>query len=351
MVVYVSGFAISILFIKLAQRYSTKGISFLSLSFLALLIPCCIAGWRALTIGTDINVYAAPMFNIAKSSKSLNDFLNTTWYMVYTKKTISDIELGYDLLVYISAKVFGSIQALLFLTEVLVIVPVYTALVKMRKQIPTWVGMLTFYLMYYNLSLNIMRQSIAMSFILLAFSYLFVESRKGFIIYFGTAVLFHKSALLGIIILIIYLYLVKERSMKNYFLHVHVQKAVTRGGTHKLMIITAIGISAIVFYQTIISVLNRLELSFYARYMLGGVSFLPKQVIIRLPFLLFAIMVWKVLKDIKLSLFYVAMVIVDILLSQLAGADAQTMRVSMFFGIFRVFFAPTLYAEAPKGSG
>mgnify|MGYP001021134194 CR=1 FL=1 len=211
MIVYIFGFSLSLLLIGLAQRYKTKDIRFQVLSFFALLIPCFIAGLRDLTIGTDVNVYASPMFDIAKSSSSLKSFLNTTWYMVYVK--ISDIEMGYDVLVFVTAKVFGSVQSLLFLTEMLVVVPVYVALVKMRKQLPIWVGMLTFYLMYFNLSLNIMRQSIAMAFLLLAFSYLFNESRKGFVVSFIIAVCFHTSAFLGIIVFAIYLYVVKDRKM------------------------------------------------------------------------------------------------------------------------------------------
>ncbi len=356
MIVYIFGFSLSLLLIGLAQRYKTKDIRFQVLSFFALLIPCFIAGLRDLTIGTDVNVYASPMFDIAKSSSSLKSFLNTTWYMVYVKKTISDIEMGYDVLVFVTAKVFGSVQSLLFLTEMLVVVPVYVALVKMRKQLPIWVGMLTFYLMYFNLSLNIMRQSIAMAFLLLAFSYLFNESRKGFVVSFIIAVCFHTSAFLGIIVFAIYLYVVKDRKMSFHILHKHIRikqrtGKISRDGTHKLILITAIGVFAIVFYQILISVLNNLGLSVYTRYLIGGVAFLPKQIVVRLPFILFAMMAWKVLEENTLSLFYMAMVIVDILLSQLAGTEAQTMRVSMFFGMFRMFFAPILYVEAPKKNG
>lgn len=359
--VYIAGFTLSTFLVRLAQQYSvkTKDIRFLVLSFLAMLIPCYIAGCRALTIGTDVEVYASPMFDIAKGSDSFENFLNTTWYMVYVKKSISDIELGYNIIVYIAAKVFGSVQVLLFLTEVLVIVPVYIALVKMRKQLPMWVGVLTFYLMYYNLSLNIMRQSIGMAFILLAFSYLFNESKKGFVICFLIAFLFHKTSLLGIVVLFIYLYMVKERSLKSQSSLLCVQtvtrniytkkgKVVIGIGTHKLMIITVIGILTIVFYQIVISVLDKLGFSFYTRYLLGGVSYLPKQIIVRLPFLIIAMLVWKVLKENKLSLFYVALVIIDILMSQLAGADVQAIRVAMFFGIFNVFLVPMLYLAAPK---
>lgn len=334
MTIYIIAFLISILFIYWAERYNERDIRFLLCSFVAILIPCVVAGLRDISIGTDVKVYAEPMLKIAKDTNSFQEFYHTTWYMAYVRKSISDIELGYDLLVYITAKFFGSVQVLLFFTSILIIVPIYKSLLNIRNKIPIWLGMTVFYLMFYNTSLNIMRQFIAMAFMLLAFSELF-NGRKGkFYAYSIVALLFHMSALLIIVLYVLYRYLTASKLMD-----------MERNANRKTILVFFIGIGTLIFYQVISRLLERFGLAIYTRYLLNGLMFLPLQIILRIPFLFLALVYWRVLKKDSTSLFCVGIILLDTIYSQLAGMESQTIRISMYFAMFRVIFVPVVFSK------
>lgn len=67
-----------------------------------------------------------------------------------------------------------------------------------------WLGMLVFYTLFYNESLNIIRQWMAMSVLIYGFKYL-VEQRWGsYLLCILFATTFHSSGLVGILLLLVY---------------------------------------------------------------------------------------------------------------------------------------------------
>lgn len=196
--IYIVVFIISLFCIKLACkfRYSSKSL-FILLSLIGLLIPCLLAAFRDLSIGTDVKIYVERIFEAAFN---YDDFY--TFYL-YPNSTVRDIL--YLLVNYICSKISPEISLLFFVNEVLVIIPIYIALLKSNKNSNSIViGMLIFYLFFYNATFNMARQSIALSFSILALSYLNNKQSKYFFIYSVISCLFHSSAIVLFPIYLIY---------------------------------------------------------------------------------------------------------------------------------------------------
>lgn len=178
-------------------------------SVFAILLPCFLAQMRDVSVGTDIKGYVLPNYNIARNCKSFTLFYSVEY---------SKVELLFSVLIYIGAKI-GNIGVTFFLIEFLTIFPIYYVLYKRREKASMTMGMLLFYFLFYNFSFSGMRQSIAMSFMLLAF-YMITNDRKlKSLIYAIIAALFHSSAILiiPIYILISYIYKSPEKKRKKFY--------------------------------------------------------------------------------------------------------------------------------------
>ena len=174
---------------------NTRSILF---SIIAFSIPCILAGMRSTDVGTDTHGYALIWFNKALLS---NDFSSLLYY---TRSSDSQVGILYVLLVYISARLSSDIGVLLFLTQLLMLVPIYYSLYLKRNKFPMWMSLIAYYLIFYNDGLNVMRQGIAIAFLFLAFSLYEQHQYKSTIIFSVIAVLFHFSMvfIMGIYLLV-----------------------------------------------------------------------------------------------------------------------------------------------------
>lgn len=197
--IYLSVFFSSLICVALAEncfkasdkKYSrkNKGLGVL-FSITALLIPCMLAALRDITVGNDIQVYLLPNYIIAGSCRSFRQFYNAQYPAT---------ELLFSLLIYIGGR-FHNIGITFFLIEMLTILPIYLVLYYRRKDLSMVMGMGLFFLLFYNFSLSGMRQSIAMSILLLSYYYIWQGNKKKAAIYGFIALLFHNSAILMILI-------------------------------------------------------------------------------------------------------------------------------------------------------
>ena len=171
--VYIICFLISSLFFWLSEKQKKNTVFFASI---AIFIPCFLAGIRADSVGTDVSVYLEPMILNAKSAQNFQSYLLSSWQQGWVVRGVNDIEIGFSFLVYSIIKLFNSRHVLQFVIQALTIIPIYIGLVK-RKEKNLWIGMLVYFCFFYNISLNIMRQAIAMAFVFCAFQYL-MEKKK-----------------------------------------------------------------------------------------------------------------------------------------------------------------------------
>lgn len=168
------------------QEKKRKGIFFL---LIALFIPCFIAGARALTVGRDVQSYFLVLFN---------GFIRGESFFTVTAR--ANVEFGYSLLIYISS-IFKNISVSLFITQLFICFPIYLLAYKKRQTYSITFIIFIFLITLYSLSFNLLRQAIAISFIIYGIS-LYEEKNKKWIIYFLLAVSFHYSAIICLLMVL-----------------------------------------------------------------------------------------------------------------------------------------------------
>ena len=204
--IYIITFIISIVFFMLAEKvkYKNKKV-FIFLTFIGILFPCLLSALRDTAIGTDVKVYVEKWFQQARYSDGFFDFcseVNCTEYL-------------YLVLTYICAKISKEIYVLFFMIQFLNIIPLVITFNKLENKINVPFAMLLYYLFFYNMSLNLARQSIAISILILGTAYLLCDNKKNFLILLIIAIGFHSSAILGVFVYIIYI----TSNKKNYFIY------------------------------------------------------------------------------------------------------------------------------------
>lgn len=344
MAVYLIGFALSTFLIAISEKKRTQ--IFAVASVLALLIPCLIAAWRADHVGTDVMVYASPLTDTAIVSDGLKDFLASFWSIGYRNKFVSEFELGYSLMVFVISKLTNSLPTVLFVTQALIITPIYLALARNRKKAPVWLGMLVFYLLFYNATLNMMRQWIAHAFMLLAFQ-LMTEKRYGWTTILSViSFSFHYSALLMVPIYMVY-----------WFLNLPHRLAFQQGDlritirTLWALLISFVALVVIFNLDLILRIFSTLGIDRFNNYLEGNrISLLISQIVMRLPPLVLVLWNWKYLrKETRCAAFFLTMLLLDMVAAQLISVDVYAFRIGHYFQQFTILIAPALFACRKKG--
>lgn len=200
MAIYLVCFLISSVLLARAERYRNK----LHKKFviaMAILIPAVLAGCRDSSIGTDVAGYGIRNFNYAHASSSFPQYFDHYKYSIMAEPL-------YHLLVYITSRFFDNYHWGLFGYNLLMVVFAYLGVHKYHKimNTPIGVSMALYYLALYNISLNIMRQCIAVSIVFWATSYLFEEKYAKFAVIVLLGVGFHSSAIMGFLFWPMYLF-------------------------------------------------------------------------------------------------------------------------------------------------
>ena len=155
---------------------------------LAVFLPIFIASVRANEVGVDMLAYVIPWYN---SASKFDSFWKFCEYCVDSK------EYFYYALIYFPSRIFGSLFPSLFIQQILIMYGVVSALLYFKRtyKIQLTYAYALYLFFYYNESLCIMRQSIAVSFGLFALTFLLEEKVKKFILCSVIAFLFHNSIL------------------------------------------------------------------------------------------------------------------------------------------------------------
>ncbi|MBR3263912.1 EpsG family protein [Candidatus Saccharibacteria bacterium] len=169
MIIYLIVFAISLALIFEGLKNGKKK-KLLSVFLIAagIILPCLLAAFRNVSIGTDTNGYVSGLFNIAMQTDDLGEYYDSarTWY------GISDFI--YLTVNFLAAHLFGSFSVFLFVVELLIILPIFFALKKYGKTNNViLLGLGLFFLFEYNVSFNMTRQCLALSFVILMVSLLY----------------------------------------------------------------------------------------------------------------------------------------------------------------------------------
>ncbi len=335
MAVYLLGFALSLGLMVLAQKKRTT--TFFILSGIALLIPCLIAGLRARQIGTDVMVYVKQLTQSAIISDDLGDYFRTYWFHDWKNFYVKDYDLGFSLLIYVVGRLTNNLGCVLFVIQAVMALPIYIALSRNRRTVPIWIGMLVYYLMFYNSSLNIMRQWSAMSFLLLGFQMLTEKKTWLAALFTAIAFFFHSTAIIAIPLYGIYWLLNRLDGIE--FAHNRLRLSAP------MLVVLALGFLSVVALFSmplILKILALVGLSRFSNYLEGNqMGIVMGQILLRLPLFLLMALNWSDLrKSTRLAPFFFAMLLFDTVSSQLVSIDAMAYRVSNYFSLYSILWLP-----------
>lgn len=201
---YILSILLTSLCILLAQKFKTDKSKFLSIIFLiiGLFICCYIAGVRSINTGTDIKVYVIRLFNESVNSS----------FWSFIKNSNTDFLFG--TLVYTGA-ISNNINFVLFLIELSVALPIFIYAYLDNDGNNMFFIITIFLLTMYVVSLNLMRQSIAISLDILSFYFISTNKVKTGLILFLSSLLFHKTAFIFPFVYILYV-IVKSTEKRKY---------------------------------------------------------------------------------------------------------------------------------------
>lgn len=183
MAIYIIMFVSCFLCCFISSRTKNKKISIIFDS-IAVIIPSIIAGNRSLKIGTDISVYGEYMHYVS-SHYSISVFFSIFGY--------SDIFFSFITL-FIGI-LFKDIHIYLFMLQLINCCLIYKACKNYENKVPVYIAYLLFLTTLYFRQLNLLRQGLALSFSILAVSYLLKDNKKKFFTFWILAALSHISAL------------------------------------------------------------------------------------------------------------------------------------------------------------
>lgn len=334
MLPYLVSFCATLFVLAVIQSWPRNSVGYIFWSIVAVLIPCILAGMRADSIGTDVAVYAKPLFDVAHSCSSFGEFYGSGFVQHWSYANVSEFELGYLVLVWISSRLFDFVQGLLFLTQLLIVVPIYWTLTREGNKETLAMGMCLFLFLYFNQSLNMMRQWIAMAFVFFGAVGLYkkngsTENHIAGIVSILIGASFHTSAVLGLAVFAIRSYMDSS----------------SNGQLKKVVHVCGLALIAILFIGPVASLLTSFGFGSYVAGYLGNqsVGIMPNQIIMRLPLIVFALIAFRRTEQRdSFAAFLLCMVIVGVLLSQLTSLSDHGGRIGLYFDMFALVLPSAL---------
>ncbi|WP_460015997.1 EpsG family protein [Lactovum odontotermitis] len=221
--VYAGSIFLSLVLFGFASKILKKGVLFHFFSLLALLPPVIVAGIRDLTVGVDLTSYVIPHLGFAGTFSNYVDFNNFMYsfstYYFSMFGAVYHTEFGYNCLVFFVSRFTSDPHWLMFVIQLLISYFVFVSAKKISKkyQVSVTSCMFIYYTGFYIIGINLMRQSISMSLLLLAIVYLLEKNYIGYFIFQFFAYSFHTIALMGVLIFLI-VFIIRRKPNVNYSL-------------------------------------------------------------------------------------------------------------------------------------
>lgn len=192
--IYIAIFCVTTIFVYFSEflfKNNQKSLSYIVVAFTIIFISI-FAGIRDTTVGTDVEYYVVKHFNWGKNfSGHPLDYLG---FMYYDE----EVDPLYSIIVFIGANIFDNINFILFVLSFIVNFFVYLAIANERGKISVSIGWMIYCLLFFNTSLNIVRQACAVS-IVFYLSVLLTNKKlslRKFILLGISAVLLHRSCII-----------------------------------------------------------------------------------------------------------------------------------------------------------
>lgn len=211
-IIYGATFFMSIMFariIEVNKRIEKHRIIYILLLVAILIPPCLLAGIRAESVGVDTQQYIK-QYEYASTHKSY-----LTIYGLFGKGT----EIVIAAIVYVLANLNVTVTEYLFVLQLLAFLPVLLMGIKLKKVVPlSWI-IACYLFLFYNNSLNLARQSIAVAWLALMAIILLLNNNRlkgkslAIILCGAIGTFAHKSGIIGLF-LILFCCFFSNRNMK-----------------------------------------------------------------------------------------------------------------------------------------
>lgn len=192
MILYLIVFILSIYFIHCTEIYKMKKVTHNFFVFIALLLPSLLAGLRSYEIGSDTSGYVVYWFNQAAQYKN--------WFTFVKYAKGYSIDYGYATLNFLASRLGQDAHIFLFILCFLELCVLYFTAKRYCVKGAIAFSFMTYYLLYFNDSMNNMRQFPAVLIIL--YSYRFIKDKKlmPFLMCVAVAATLHISAIIAIVL-------------------------------------------------------------------------------------------------------------------------------------------------------
>lgn len=318
MAVYLFIFSLSIFFAFLAERRKKNDVAYFLYLIIIVFLHSFIAGARNDDIGTDISFYAYRVFHT-------DAYLN-----------LEDVEI--DLAIVLLAKFVhlfsDTFGVFLFFIEAWILGFACYAATLIRKRLSIVLFITFFCLMAYNQSLNIMRQSMAMSVIMCAVVHLMRKEYIRMFLFMVLAYFCHSTSIIGLLFIIAY-YGAQQFGVKKILLFVSIMGVVLVVSFNSL------------FYQLIsIALSNNLLASQYERYAVNDYGEISKTTIFIST--MYVISFGVILKDKVTVENFLTMfaLIMALALAYCSLGGEIVSRIRLYFTYINIlFFSMSLYHE------
>lgn len=313
MIIYILCFFFSSVAFFLGEKSKNKWNLF---TCIGILIPSLVAAVRDLSVGVDTKNYYE-IYNTAATSSSLSDFS-----MSY------NVELFY----YIISKIsffLGGFPFVIAIYEALGLIFIFDVAYRFRKQLSVWLVMFLYLCFLYNYSLNIMRQVIAVSYLLWASMNLLDRKQIKFWVLSFIGMSIHTSIIIGAI----FIYLIFIMASGN--------------PSKRVIYIPVLILSMITIYFVFLRIGPLFESIGFARFAIYAAEYIQiKQSQINLIDLtyrgVFLILLWlaslyKIIPS-KLSFPYILIIISELGLMTLGLYNDSLLRIALYLSTFHFLF-------------
>lgn len=333
MIIYIIIFAISLLGVREAELRYDDWSQRIIYSLIAVLPPIILAGFRDSTIGVDTEVYILPIFErLVSSGESLTEFLESN----------EDLELLYLILNFVVAQLTDQSCILLLCIHILIIIPLYVTAMKWRESLSPLLFMFVFYMIFYQDTLSIVRQSIALSFSLLAFTYLQEKKIQKYIILSLIALGFHNTALIALVYPMVFFFIRKYPLRQYYYYYI---------GASVLFIILILNFENFIIW----TIDNDFVNIKYLKYTSALDTFEPilgvTNVIVKILTIIYILyIIYLYIPDVMLKFFFV-MAFLDFVFSLCALIVQPLDRISFYFRLMSCISIPYMVKNYPIKQG
>lgn len=338
MQIYFLGFFITLLLLGVGKFFDKVKPLADFFVFLSLFPLSIVAGLRDSTIGTDVLTYGSVNFNFATHFAKLTEYLSFI-------KTLNGVEPGYSLINFFVSRFSDSENVFLFVLSFLSMLFLFLALNRLRRGYI--VGFVIYFGFFWGPSLNLLRQSLAMTMVLFAVSILVTSNRYWaslFVMLLAMSV--HQTALLGIALIGL------------WQLNLHYSWSARQA----ILGFTVVGLVFIAFFSEqnlMASLLGRLPMlsKYYQSFLHGGTQYLTTGggmrlvtfAKINLPIdVLFFILFYGAHKQDrtdKVALFFLFVMLLDVIFNYINRISVIYGRLGMYFYILKVLSFPYLISK------